>query len=608
MSTEFYAFASESVFGFTIDGTKVTASGTATASSSISFNDALDMAKNLAYNIAQSQLQTTTDIIEQTITLVENENLGATGAQGSKGDQGPKGDQGYQGPTGAQGSTGATGAQGSKGDQGPVSPIVDQSTLSRYSYFNSFEELNMFTLMTPSSPMEPQYYNIQINTFFSDEYFDFNSNLSGTTDSYYGIHINSFLRNPNDIINNSAALVIGGNFVSANGIICNNIAKTYDGQNWIPFDSGTNNTISCIAYDSKNNYYIGGNFTNIGGKPIKYFAKWNGSYWESLNANINQGYVSTIVVDSNDNIYIAGEFQYIGGVEVNSIAKYNGTTWSGFGGGFYFFNFFDYINVNLTYGYVQSIAIDSNDDLYVGGGNINYVKIDPNLPIIVEYVELPDGTYELVEVNAKKIGSLVKWNGIKWTTIGNENYSLEVNTIYSIVFDNNYNMYIGGIFTIYDNLYKKIAENVARWDETIWYGLDYENSIFNFQTIKKLAYVSDKNLLYAGGNFESLGRNLVKNIAKWDGNSWSALAEGFNNVVNTINEDYYNDGGILVGGFFTASGITPVNKISYVLNILDNYVINTDGTRLNLKYYNTNNSKTNIIRYNPELNAYVQIN
>jgi hypothetical protein len=609
MSNEFYASASESVFGFTIGGAKVTASGSATATSNISFNDALQIAKNLAYNIALSQLQTTTDIIEQTITLVENEYLGITGPTGSQGEKGETG------PTGSQGEKGETGPTGSQGPTGPVAPIVDQSELSLYKTFNSFDKLNNFTLTAPFSIMAPQYYNIQINSLTDNFYIDFDSNLTGRGSVF--IEINSFIYNPNERGGDflTGAYVIGGKFISANGIICNNIAKTYDEINWISFGSGTNGTINCIAYDSKNNYYIGGEFTIVGGKPIKYFAKWNGSgsYWESLNANINSpdyeyNSVSSIVVDSNDNIYIGGNFQYVGGVEVNSIAKYDGNVWSGLGGGVY--NFFFY---SLYNGYVGSIAFDSNNNLYAGG-RFNYVKIDTNLPIFVGYVELPDGSYKFVEENAESVSSIIKWDGTKWTPIGEGIYYSFLSTIYSIAFDNNNNLYIGGRFSIrIDEEEKIIAVNVAKWDGTRWDGLDYENSIspyaeFNDIIIYTLNYNSSDNSIYAGGRFSSLGRNLVKNIARWDGNSWIALQEGFNNDVKCIYQ-YGISRIILVGGLFTASGLIPLNKIAFVFSVIkQNYLINTDGTKLYLKYFSDTNSKTNIIQYNPKLKSFVQVN
>lgn len=577
MSTEFYASATESVVGFTIGGTKVTASGTASATSSISFNDALHIAKNLAYNIAQSQLETTTDIIEQTITLVENEHLGITG------------------PTGPKGET------GSQGETGPVAPIVDQSTLSRYAIFFNYTDLNNFTLTAPSSNIDPHFYNIQINSTYENYYSDLNSNLSGEK-----VFINSFIEIPNG--NNS--YIIGGSFISANGIICNNIAK-FNGfvRNWEPIGSGTNNIVNCIACDSKYNYYIGGEFTTVGKKPMNYFAKWNGSYWESLNANLPEysheneySYVNTILVDSNDNIIIGGKFKYIGNppVEVNSIAKYDGTTWSGFGGGLYLLNFRP---LALIPGEVKSIAFDSDNNLCVGG-RFNVAKINPNLPISIG-------------VNVNNIGPLAKFDGEKWIAIGQDNYSLTSEyfyTINSIVFDNNNNLYIGGAFSIYDKIIKEvIAQNVAKWNGTTWDGLDFKNFIFSSVAsgyILSLSYISYNNnyFIYAGGSFSSLGRNLARNIARWDGNTWSAIGEGFNREVRSIYRIGIDLSLILVGGDFTASGIRAQNKISYLDPLDNNYLINTDGNKLYLTYFGNTNSKTNILKYDQNLNTYVQVN
>jgi hypothetical protein len=70
----FEAFAYVIVSGLTAYDVKVTASGNATATSTESYLDALKIAENTAYKVAYLELKLTKDIIEETITIIENKN------------------------------------------------------------------------------------------------------------------------------------------------------------------------------------------------------------------------------------------------------------------------------------------------------------------------------------------------------------------------------------------------------------------------------------------------------------------------------------------------------------------------------------------------------
>ena len=71
--------------------------------------------------------------------------------------------------------------------------------------------------------------------------------------------------------------------------------------------------------------------------------------------------------------------------------------------------------------------------------------------------------------------------------------------------------------------------------------------------------LNDAGELFAGGRFTIAGGLAAKNIAKWNGQSWTALGEGLDGDVlalATSGTDLYAG-----GGFFTASGLT-VNNIA----------------------------------------------
>lgn len=65
--------------------------------------------------------------------------------------------------------------------------------------------------------------------------------------------------------------------------------------------------------------------------------------------------------------------------------------------------------------------------------------------------------------------------------------------------------------------------------------------------------------LYIVGNFSHAGGIEVNGIARWDGNNWFAMADGFDQAVYGVQE---YAGQIYAGGQFTQSGSTPLNAIA----------------------------------------------
>ena len=86
------------------------------------------------------------------------------------------------------------------------------------------------------------------------------------------------------------------------------------------------------------------------------------------------------------------------------------------------------------------------------------------------------------------------------------------------------NVYVGGSFNTVDGV---TVNNIARWDGESWSALG--SGVSN--PVEALAIDSEDNL-YVGGFFELAGELQVNHIARWDGASWSAL-----------------DGGVALNGF-----------------------------------------------------------
>ncbi|HOA06068.1 MAG TPA: hypothetical protein PKH86_09500, partial [Candidatus Fermentibacter daniensis] len=63
--------------------------------------------------------------------------------------------------------------------------------------------------------------------------------------------------------------------------------------------------------------YVGGDFTQAGGSPANYIARWDGSSWHSLGSGVDK-WVYAIAVSGTD-VYVGGDFTQAGGSPVNYI-------------------------------------------------------------------------------------------------------------------------------------------------------------------------------------------------------------------------------------------------------------------------------------------------
>jgi hypothetical protein len=100
----------------------------------------------------------------------------------------------------------------------------------------------------------------------------------------------------------------------------------------------------------------------------------------------------------------------------------------------------------------------------------------------------------------------------------------------------------GGVFNIAGG---NNARNIAKWDGASWSNI---GAGLNHEPQGMTTY---QNELYATGFFDSAGSTEARYIAKWNGLNWSPLSEGLNNIGNVMT--VYN-GELIVGGWFTSAG------------------------------------------------------
>lgn len=183
-------------------------------------------------------------------------------------------------------------------------------------------------------------------------------------------------------------------------------------------------------------------------------------------------------------------------------------------------------------------------------GNVSAMAIDGNGNIYI------GGSFTAICGNAAcnsgnvTLHGLAVWNGASWQGLGG--YGMN-GGIYAITLSGN-NVYIGGIF---DKICSNAscttgtnAKNVAYWNGSTWSGFGFGLDNFVF------ALAANGNTVYAGGNFNNIcgnsacnsGNTAANYIAKWDGVQWSSIGYGVNSAVYAL---LLNGSDLYTGGYFS---------------------------------------------------------
>lgn len=370
------------------------------------------------------------------------------------------------------------------------------------------------------------------------------------------------LVSPNSVVNaiavNGTDVYIGGAFTQIGSDTVYSLIK-WNGRNWSILDSSMDGQIYALAVNG-NDLYAGGWFTTINGVTVNHIAKWDGSSWSALGTGTDNIVFAIGVQGSN--VYAGGAFFNAGGTSASYIAKWDGTSWSALGAGFN--------------GQVAAIAMQDTV-VYAGG------FFTQSGPDTLDYVARWDGSswsplslglnggVEALAINGSDIYAggqftgyrhriivtgvvivlaahyVARWNG-GWSALGGG-----TNAIVNALAVSDTNLFVGGQF---DSAGGSPSKNVAMWNGSSWTPL---TSGVRGGTSWVSALGMAGTVLYAGGNFVAAGDDSVVNIAQWNGSGWSPLGLGLNgepSALVSIGTDVY------AGGNFTAAGGVVVNHIA----------------------------------------------
>ncbi|MBW7906397.1 MAG: hypothetical protein LC135_15445 [Phycisphaerae bacterium] len=245
-----------------------------------------------------------------------------------------------------------------------------------------------------------------------------------------------------------------------------------------------------------------GGFVHAGGLLAPCLAVWDGQVWSALSSDAPNDSVWTLL-ESGGSLYLGGGFSFIGEIPAKRVAKWDGFSWSGFGNG--------------LPGTIVSLALwddGSGVSLYAGGNNIfkwdglAWSLVGGGIPSGVEAMTLfNDGSGTALYICGQ--GGVAKWNGVGWTSIGGTTGGLP-NTLAVFNDGSGEKLYLGGYFTAVGGV---PAVCVARWDGESWSAVG-NPELTPDVAIEQLRVLDD-------GSGPALFAVAPGVLQKWDGQKWT---------------------------------------------------------------------------------------
>lgn len=305
---------------------------------------------------------------------------------------------------------------------------------------------------------------------------------------------------------NGELYLMGDIHTASNGEIvtlASGIVK-WDGESYSSFPGELNGPVNDVAFIGSD-MFIAGGFTSVtvDGEitELNHIAKWDGETWSPLGDGTNDEVYTLLAV--NNTLYVGGMFDSVDGGQLSTpyIARWseNSESWNNLTG----------INLN---GSVQSIETDGSN-IYAGGNFDN-----------------------------DNLNHIAKWDGTDWEPLG-----VGFSNVVTDVLLHNDQIYAAGHFTEkadgstlrYVGVYDQSADEGDRqWESPAQSSPDdiaYRMSIYNDE-------------IYLSGDFQNIGINEVKGVARLENGQWQPVGNGIDGTVATLT--HMPDGTLYAGGIF----------------------------------------------------------
>jgi len=250
---------------------------------------------------------------------------------------------------------------------------------------------------------------------------------------------------------------------------------------------------------------------------VKYLTYWDGTQWHAIATTTVDNQIQCVAVAPNGtDLYVGGGFTNIGGVAANRIAKYDTLTGT-----------FSALGSGLS-GLCADIQIAANGDVYVGGS--------------------------FNQAGGMTAASIARWDGSSWHRLGQYG-GLNGNVASIAIKPDGTELYVGGAFTDEYTSPGTGLAHVAKYNvasglfSAMGSGLD--------ATVTDVQLSPFNGLIYAIGIFTG-------GVAKFDGNTWIVLGDGLdtNIFVTSHNLTFLSNGDLIAFGLFSASGSIPLKDVA----------------------------------------------
>jgi hypothetical protein len=318
-------------------------------------------------------------------------------------------------------------------------------------------------------------------------------------------------------------------------------------------------------------YYLSTYLNSVGtgsGIPIM---KWNGSAFQSLAPSpvAHEGWV--VVLDEGSGPSLYGEWTSPSGYQ---FGRWNGTGWEPTTPGFFGANTAPFVSVYEASGpviYGLSISPTNGNQLVVKWNGTEWVSLGEveNSASVYGMLGYRDGPAESLYIyglfssgiNGTPAWGIARWNGATWEAPGWNDHRFNAYAACIADLGTGPELYIGGDIILPP--WTDATTGISRWNGQRWEDVvgGLSGAAQSPMSINAMAEFNDGTgpALYVAGGFSSVGGVHVRNIAKWDGRSWSGLGGGIGAYVTQF--AVFNDprgSSLFAGGDFQSVGAVGI--------------------------------------------------
>ncbi len=302
-------------------------------------------------------------------------------------------------------------------------------------------------------------------------------------------------------------LIAAGSFKEAAGFPGNGIAR-WDGADWSALGKGLDGDVRAIA-SVNGSLVVGGYFGSSGSVSVNRLALWSGTEWQEF-APGHGAYVIRSLMNHQGGLYAGGDFGSKPDLGALILRRWNGSEWTSVGGGLYG---------------GWTARLHEHQGKIIAGGSPSFAIDD-------------QGTKAAYGV-ASWDSSVSRWSGLPGDVLSFNRYVGKAISIES--FDQGVAM-ASFIYAFKD---QPSGVRVVHWtggvpSESALLGGVFDGPVY--------ALAEHGDSLVAGGYFNGVGGVPMKNVAAWDGVSWSQVGDGSLYGVTSLHS---SDGQLFAAGSYT---------------------------------------------------------